>query len=103
MLWEGAVERFMLALGERLVVRCVYSVPIIFGVPMNLAPAAASMQVCLRVPAWLVVARFHPWNVQKESAMKVRSTSKLPVVFLFFFLGGGVQQLGCFSVYFMFL
>eukprot|EP00434_Breviolum_minutum_P019100 symbB.v1.2.016836.t2/scaffold1278.1/size127201/5 len=27
-----------------LVVRCVYSVPIIFGVPMNLAPAAASMQ-----------------------------------------------------------
>ena len=36
------------ALGERLVVRCVYSVPIIFGVPMNLAPAAASMQVCLR-------------------------------------------------------
>lgn len=28
----------------RLIVRCVYSVPIIFGVPMNLAPAAASMQ-----------------------------------------------------------
>ena len=77
---------------SRLVVRCVYSVPIIFGVPMNLAPAAASMQARNWQP------QEHPWNVPKESAMKVRSTS---FACSFFFLRG-VYQLGCFSVYFMF-
>ena len=30
--------------GWMLVVRCVYSVPVIFGVPINLSPAAASIQ-----------------------------------------------------------
>jgi len=31
-----------------LVVRCVYSVPVVFGVPINLSPAAASLQTLLR-------------------------------------------------------
>lgn len=39
-------QRFYLR-PPRLLVRCVYSVPVIFGVPMNLSPAAASMQALM--------------------------------------------------------
>lgn len=93
--WERnhSRHRFPTRVGcSRLVVRCVYSVPIIFGVPMNLAPAAASMQA-------LLATQEHPWNVPKESAMKVRSTS---FACSFFFLEGCITTwlfLSLFLVY----
>lgn len=62
---------------SRLVVRCVYSVPIIFGVPMNLAPAAASMQARNWQPRNIhgMSPRNQPWKSDQLL---------LPVVFFFF-------------------
>ena len=82
---------------SRLVVRCVYSVPIIFGVPMNLAPAAASMQARNWQP------QEHPWNVPKESAMKVRSTSFACSFFFFWgvYINLAVSQfISCLPIFF---
>ncbi|CAK9012285.1 Putative sodium-coupled neutral amino acid transporter 7 (Solute carrier family 38 member 7) [Durusdinium trenchii] len=49
-----------------LIVRCVYSVPIIFGVPMNLAPAAASMQAL----AGNLVAKMSTFGRQRSDSEK---------------------------------